>query len=213
MGRVVRAKPGQQVRLFDGEGCSGLFVVQEITRHAVLLEPQEIITHPRPKTRITLAAGFSKALRRGWFLEKAVELEASALLLWQGDLSQASLPEQEKATWKANLISGAKQCQNPWLPSLSMLHGGVGAIASRRGDFASALLLYEGDTQGAMLTREDLACPGDILVVVGPEGGFSPREVAVLTEAHIRPVSMGKRVLRWETAAVLALGLAWWARQ
>ena len=211
--RVVRVRPGQQVRLFDGEGRFGLFDVLEAGKHNVTLEPCEITTQPRPETRITLAAGFSKALRRGWFLEKAVELEATALWLWQGDYSQASLPEQEKATWKANLVSGAKQCHNPWLPSLVMVHGGVEAIAAQRNAFSSALLLYEGDTDGAMLAKEDLACPGDILVVVGPEGGFSQREATILGDAGIRPVSMGKRILRWETAAILALGLAWWARQ
>ena len=64
-----------------------------------------------------------------------------------------------------------------------------------------------------MLRREDLTAPGDILLVVGPEGGFSPREAALLQEAGITAVSLGDRVLRWETAAVLTLGLAWWARQ
>ena len=213
LSRVVRIRPGQQVRLFDGEGRSGLFVVLETGKQAVVLDPQEITEHPCPETRVTLAAGFSKALRRGWFLEKAVELEASALWLWQGDYSQASLPDQEKATWKAALVSGAKQCHNPWLPSLAMMPGGVEAIAAQRGNFSTALLLYEGDTGGAMLTKDDLAHPGDILVVVGPEGGFSQREATILTNAGIRPVSMGNRILRWETAAILALGLAWWARQ
>ena len=167
----------------------------------------------RAETRCTLAAGFSKALRRGWFLEKAVELEAAALWFWQGEYSQASLPDMEKESWHAALIAGAKQCGNPFLPELRALPGGVTALAKRRGEFQRAFLLYEGDTNGRMLGKEDLQEPGDILLIIGPEGGFSPAEAQVLIEAGITPVSLGKRILRWETAAVLTLGLAFWARQ
>jgi len=73
--------------------------------------------------------------------------------------------------------------------------------------------IHEGDTGGRLLSREDLRSPGAVLLVVGPEGGFSPREAEELAAAGIAPVSLGKRVLRWETAAVLTLGIAWWARQ
>jgi 16S rRNA (uracil1498-N3)-methyltransferase len=76
-----------------------------------------------------------------------------------------------------------------------------------------AFLLYEGDTGGRLLTRRDLADPGDLLLIVGPEGGFSPGEVRCLTAGGAAAVSLGARVLRWETAAVLTLGMAWWARQ
>ena len=168
---------------------------------------------PRPEPRCTLAAAFSKALRRSWFMEKAVELEASALWFWQGDHSQASLPETEKDNWKASLVAGAKQCGNAWLPELAMLRGGAPALAAERRSFDRAFLLYEGETEGRLLRQADLADPGDILLVVGPEGGFSANEVSVLRDADILPVSLGGRILRWETAAILTLGLAWWARQ
>ncbi len=211
--RVLRLKAGAVVRLFDGLGRHGLFRIDAVSKNAVDLTLQSEQAEPRPTVRCTLAAGFSKALRRGWFMEKAVELEAFALWFWQGEYSQAALPEAEKDSWKASLIAGAKQCGNAWLPELRMLRGSVAALAEARPAFDRAFLLYEGETGGRMLQREDLTAPGDILLVVGPEGGFSPREAALLQEAGITAVSLGDRVLRWETAAVLTLGLAWWARQ
>lgn len=213
LSRVLRIRPGETVRLFDGRGRHGLFKVENAVKSAVTLALLEESFTPLPSVRCTLAAGFSKALRRGWFMEKAVELEAAALWFWQGDYSQAALPDVEKDTWKGGLVAGAKQCDNPWLPELAAVQGGAEALAARRGEFDRAFLLYEGDTQGRLLAREDLSEPGSLLLVVGPEGGFSPREADLLIRAGVTPVSLGKRILRWETAAVLTLGMAWWARQ
>ncbi|MDR2489147.1 MAG: 16S rRNA (uracil(1498)-N(3))-methyltransferase [Desulfovibrio sp.] len=213
LSRVLRVKPGATVRLFDGYGREGMFVVDVISKNTVNLTLRNERITSRPPARSTLAAGFSKALRRGWFMEKAVELEASALWFWQGERSQAELPELEKNSWRSSLIAGAKQCGNAWLPELAMLRGGASALVARRSSFERAFLFYEGDTEDRLLRQEDLTGAGDILLVVGPEGGFSPQEFSLLKGADFIPVSLGKRVLRWETAAILTLGLAWWARQ
>jgi 16S rRNA (uracil1498-N3)-methyltransferase len=213
LSRVLRLGPGHEARLFDGQGREGLFRILEVKKSSVSLALLSERVTPQPKVRCTLAAGFSKALRRGWFLEKAVELEASALWFWQGDYSQASLPDVEKSAWKASLIAGAKQCGATRLPELRMIHSGAQGILERRGDFATAYMLYEGDTGGRMLQIADLLVPGEMLLVIGPEGGFSPREAAALQEGGVTAVSLGDRILRWETAAMITLGLAWWARQ
>lgn len=211
--RVLRLSPGHTVRLFDGLGRQGLFSIASLSKNRANLDRLREEHVPRPTVRCTLAAGFSKALRRGWFLEKAVELEAAALWFWRGDYSQAALPDAEKESWKAALRAGAKQCENPWLPELTALRGGIAEVAERARTFDRTYFLYEGDTRGRLLAREDLAESGDVLLIIGPEGGFSPREVDLLTGAGIMPVSLGDRILRWETAAILTLGMAWWARQ
>ena len=213
LARVLRIKAGAQVRLFDGQGRSGLFRVESAAKSGVILHKESEELTPRPPVLCTLAAGFSKALRRGWFMEKAVELEASALWFWQGEHSHASLPEKEKESWRGALIAGAKQCESVWLPEFSLIKKGVQGLIDRLGEFDRAFLLYEGDTGGRLVRREDLCEPGRLLLVVGPEGGFSEREAAALQEAGLRALSLGKRILRWETAAVLTLGMAWWARQ
>ena len=211
--KVVRVKVNDTIRLFDGQGRHGLFTVANKDKKAVTLLPQRLITEDSPQQRITIAPGYSKALRRSWFLEKAVELEAHAIMFWQGDFSQASLPEKEKNSWQATLIAAAKQCENPWLPEVSVLSKGVEELAALAPHFSKALFLYEGDTKGVHLTQENLQTAGDILLIVGPEGGFSPREVDFLQGAGIRAASLGKSILRWETAAILTLGIAWWAKQ
>ena len=215
---VLRIKQGETVRLLDGEGREGLFTVQTVEKRHVTLVPEKIISHDRPAGRATLAVGYGRGIRRGWLLEKAVELEAAGIWFWQADRSQGKVPEESKETWLAQMTAGAKQSNNPWLPGLRTLPGGVAELAAASKDFDKTFILWEGDTKGATLSMRDLS-PGEgtpgrnTLFVLGPEGGFTEREIAALTAASCIPVSLGNRVLRWETAAVLCLGLTWWARQ
>lgn len=210
---VLRVRRGESIRLLDGEGREGIFSVTETSKHRVALSPLKIITHEKPASAATLAVGYGRAIRRGWLLEKAVELEAGGLWFWQADRSQGKVPEENKETWTARMAAGAKQSNNPYLPELRTLPGGVAELAAAKSDFDAAFILWEGDTGGLLLSRADLAKPGRALFVLGPEGGFAEREVSTLKSAGFEPVSLGNRVLRWETAALLCLGLAWWSRQ
>lgn len=209
---VLRIKAGEAVRLLDGEGREGVFTVTEAGKRHVSLSPKNLILHDRPSGRATLALGYGRGLRRSWLLEKAVELEAAGIWFWQADRSQGTVPEENKETWLASMTAGAKQSNNPWLPELRTLPDGVEALIAARKGFDKTFVLWEGDTKGAVLSMSDLA-PANALFVLGPEGGFSDREISRLTNGGFTPVSLGSRVLRWETAAMLCLGLAWWARQ
>ena len=210
---VLRLQTGEPVRLLDGEGREGIFTVTGIGKRQVTLAPQTMTTHERPFGRITLAVGYGRGIRRGWLLEKAVELEAAGVWFWQADRSQGKVPEESKETWFAQMTAGAKQCNNPWLPELATFPGGVDDLVRAGNGFDKKFVLWEGDTKGAALTMDDLAPASNALFVLGPEGGFTDREITRLAASAFTPVSLGNRVLRWETAAMLCLGLAWWARQ
>ncbi len=210
---VLRLKPGERIRLLDGAGREGLFTVTAVAKQTVQLAPEEIIQHEKPSSRATLALGYGKGLRRSWLLEKAVELEAGGLWFWQAARSQGTVPVEGKESWLAQMTAGAKQSNNPWLPELRTLPRGVPELIEARSNFAKRFILWEGDTRGALLQTEYLAPDGDTLFVLGPEGGFTEQEVAALQNAGFTAVSLGRRVLRWETAALLCLGLTWWSRQ
>lgn len=210
---VLRVKVGERVRLLDGEGREGVFAVIESAKNCVTLASEKIILHTKPVNRATLAVGFGRGVRRGWLLEKAVELEAAGVWFWQADRSQGKVPVESKETWLAQMAAGAKQSNNPHLPELRTLPGGAAELAEHAASFDKKYVLWEGDTQGAILGAAELASPGETLFILGPEGGFADREIQTLTEAGCMPVSLGARVLRWETAAMLCLGLGWWSRQ
>ncbi|WCB45310.1 16S rRNA (uracil(1498)-N(3))-methyltransferase [Nitratidesulfovibrio vulgaris] len=211
--KVVRVHAGDLIRLLDGAGREGVFRVTGTSRNSVELTPESITTHPEPVSRAVLAVGWGKAVRRSWLMEKAVELEASAIWLWQADHSQSPVPDDIKESWLAQMVAGAKQSANPWLPALRTLPGGIEELLRASADFERRFMLWEGETPEALLEAKDVGGVGTTLYVVGPEGGFSAREVKALREGGMMPVSLGQRVLRWETAALLCLGLHWWGRQ
>ena len=183
---------------------------------AVALRLLDEWTYPEPESKVILAAGWTKAARRGWILEKAVEFEASGIWLWQAERSQFPVPSDIKESWQGQLAAGAKQCRNPWLPELRTMPGGVDeliALAEELGCEHRHVLVESGHKSVMSLTPDTLGQPGRTLCVVGPEGGFTAQEVEKLTRAGFLPATLGERVLRWETAAVLCLGLHWWKRQ
>ena len=214
LGRVLRLHPGDEVLVLDGEGREALCRISSVGRQAASLELLEEKRWERPSSSVVLAVGWGKEARRGWILEKSVELEAAGLWFWQAERSQFPVPSDAKDTWHASLVAGAKQCRNPWLPDLRTLPGGVDELIRAAKDFDHCQVLVEsGLPLQDFMSEKYLAIPGRTLCVIGPEGGFSPREIDKLMAAGFKALSMGERVLRWETAAMMALGLHWWRRE
>lgn len=214
LGRVLRLHPGDEVLVLDGEGREALCRIAAVGRQSATLNVLEEKLYPYPSSGVILAVGWGKEARRGWILEKSVELEASGLWFWQAERSQFPVPSDVKDTWHASLVAGAKQCQNPWLPQLRTVPGGVDELIRASRDFDHCQVLVEsGLPQQDFMSENYLGQPGRTLCVIGPEGGFSVREIEKLMAAGFQALSMGDRVLRWETAAMMALGLHWWKRQ
>ena len=210
---VLRTRPEDQITLFDGKGREGVFRVVSLSKKKVVLEQESIREHPMPDRRIWIAPGWNRATRRGWFLEKAVELGAWGIAFWQSTFSQGKTPQQSKESWDNQCIAAAKQCANPWLPQLVTYPLGIGQLLEATERFENRIFLWEDPGCPRILDPADMACKGDALVVLGPEGGFADEETCALQQAGCMPVSLGTRILRWETAALLCLGIGFWNDQ
>ncbi len=209
--QALRLQAGEEVIILDGEGRQGLCRIEKIAkRHATLqLLSEEFF--PRPTSLPIMALAFSKATRRGFFMEKAVELGVHEVWLWQGAHSQGRVPHEVKEHWQAQCIAAMKQCRNPWLPQVRILPAGAAELVQESVACTHKFLPYEGQDGVHMLKPEDLGQEGTSLYVIGPEGGFSQEERDLFTAHNFKTVSLGQRVLRCETAALLCLGLHWWA--
>lgn len=160
-----------------------------------------------------MALAFSKAVRRGFFMEKAVELGARAVWLWQGDHSQGTLLADAQASWQGQMIAGAKQCGNPWLPEVRCLSSGVDALIAMAAQADHRILPWEMQTNVPMLTPETGRQAGTYRVCRRAGGRLFQTGTCGLARSGFTPVSLGARVLRCETAATLCLGIHWWASQ
>ncbi len=215
LSRVLRLRPGENILLLDGAGRMAVCSISALSRQKVSLILVNDSFEPSLPTGVVLAVGWGKDVRRrGWLLEKAVELEALGVWFWQAERSQFPAPVETKETWRASLIAGAKQCRNRWLPELRTFPCGVEELISQSQEFDHCHFLVEqGLTADSFMDETCLAQVGRTLCVIGPEGGFTKGETEKLHNAGFRALSLGRRVLRWETAALLTLGLHWWKRQ
>lgn len=208
---VLRAKSGEILRLFDGQGRSGLFELVAATgKDKAELVAQSLNIEPRPASGLVLALGWNKSSRRDWVLEKAVELDALGLLFWAAARSQGDPPPVAKDSWREKCVQAAKQCGATWLPELGVVAGGVEGLLRVAANFDGCYMLDEGAPTDALPDPVALAS-GKNLVVIGPEGGLERREAERLAQAGFKALSLGPRPLRWETAALYCLGLAHFA--
>lgn len=211
--QVLRMGPGQEVYVLDGRGHKALCRIETMDKKEVQLCLLTDKYEERPTARAIIALAFSKAVRRGFFMEKAVELGAHGIWLWQADHSQGKLSQDIIDSCKGQMVAGAKQSANPWLPEIRALSGGVDELVCLASQADQRILPWEMQSGLPMLTPETAGRAGLTIYVIGPEGGFSERELSILKRNDFRAVSLGARILRCETAATLCLGIHWWAAQ
>lgn len=210
--QVLRLQAGDEILLLDGAGRSASCRIEEIGKREMRVA-QLSVSHAEPPAAFAIIAlALSKAVRRGFFMEKASELRAGAIWLWQAARSQGKIPASLFASLQAQLVAGMKQSLNPWLPQLVM-YDSAAAIAAAASACDYKYLPYEAEDPAHMLMPEMLGRRGKSIYVIGPEGGIAPEELEIFERAAFRRVSLGKTVLRCETAATLCLGLNYWASQ
>jgi 16S rRNA (uracil1498-N3)-methyltransferase len=199
LARVMRARPGDRVELFDGRGTRWPAEVAAISRDRVELRTAAPVSAPLPGgPALTVAVALPKGERQQWLAEKLTELGAASLLPLVTTRGVAEPGAAARARLERAVLEACKQCRRDHLLTVldpATVAGALGAMPS-----GSQLLL--ADPGGAALVA-DRTAPG-ALVLVGPEGGFTPEEIAVALAAGARRVSFSRHVLRVETAALAA---------
>ncbi|WP_020666212.1 16S rRNA (uracil(1498)-N(3))-methyltransferase [Amycolatopsis nigrescens] len=208
---VRRLRAGERLVLSDGRGGMAACVVDAVQagRDAELrLKLDRRWTEPPPELRVLVAQALAKGDRGELAVELATEAGVDEILPWRAARSVARWDDGARgakalARWQGAARAAAKQARRAWVPPVREPVDTTGLAAAVR-DSAAALVL-EG-TATERLTELDLPPAGDLLLVVGPEGGIAPAELAALTSAGATPVRLGPTVLRTSTAAAVALG-------
>jgi 16S rRNA (uracil1498-N3)-methyltransferase len=217
--RVLRLKAGSPVILFDGAGneVKGLIRGTGPSRFEVeVLERHQDVEESGPRLIIAVAA--PKGDRADWLVEKCAELGTSALVLLQCRRSEVRPGENKIERWRRKAVQAAKQARLATTMAVGSRRAGIGEIL---GDLPSGARIFCADPAAANPTfAEALRTAGTAratqpcdLVLIGPEGGFTPDEIETIRQAGGLSVRLCRPILRVETAAVAAACLyaAWQA--
>jgi 16S rRNA (uracil1498-N3)-methyltransferase len=205
VGRVLRAQPGQVYELSDGARVR-LGRVENVSRDEVEFALLEEVFSYQPAIRTTLLLGIVKFDAFEWALEKATELGVSAIVPIAAGRSEKGLiagAEKRADRWQKILSGASEQSRRVRVPVL--LDATRTADAFRAIDAELKILLSERAT--AMSLKEILsgARVESVALAIGPEGGWTDEEFADAGAAGFREASMGKMILRTETAVTAAL--------
>jgi 16S rRNA (uracil1498-N3)-methyltransferase len=205
---VRRLRAGERADVSDGAGTLAEGVVTGVGRDSVTLDIRAVHTVPPPQPRLAVAQALPKGDRGELAVELMTEVGTDTVIPWAAARSitkwQAERGGKALAKWRATAREAAKQSRRAWLPEVTEL-AGTSALANRAAAAASAVIL-EADAP-ARLHELPLPQAGEILLLVGPEGGISPAERAILRESGAVEARLGPTVLRTSTAGAAAAAI------
>lgn len=215
MKHVLRMKPGEQVLISDGEGHDYTCLVKSLENDLVEAEITAVNEEGRElSSRIWLFQGLPKSDKMEFIIQKAVELGAAAVVPVATKNAVVKLDkkkeEAKRRRWQAIAESAAKQSKRSRMPEVMELMSLTEAFAYiKERDFEVRLIPYENaeGMEGAGRALERIGPGQDIAVFIGPEGGFDEKEIETALEYGVSPISLGKRILRTETAGLALLSV------
>ena len=206
LARVLRAKVGDMVSVFDGQGRTWPARIATLGRDRVGLELGAPIKTPTSSHALTLAVALPKGDRQKWMVEKLTELGCTRLVPLVTTRGVAEATPGAVQRLMRSSIEACKQCGRNTLLGIASPRAIAEVLARRDAATLAVVADPEGEPLGPLLAGH----AGDILALVGPEGGFTAEELSLAIAAGCRRVSLGPHVLRVETAAI-ALAAGIWA--
>jgi 16S rRNA (uracil1498-N3)-methyltransferase len=202
--RVLRARPGDAVRLFAGAGREAQCVVETAGKDGAVVVVQREIVAPRAARDVVLCTSVPRGERMEWLVEKAVEAGVAAIVPLASERSvRKEAGPNSMRRWARAAVEAAKQSGRAVVPEVAEPVTLAEAIA--RTAHTTRLVATPG---AAARVGELVPAAGAVALFVGPEGGFEPEETAALAAAGASPFGLGPFILRVETAAALAVHLA-----
>lgn len=213
---VKRLSPGEAVDIVDGAGTRMTGKVVSAAPSGLEVECVTVAAEPRPDIRLVLVQALAKGDRDELAIETATELGIDAVIPWQSERSivrwKGDRAARAHAKWQSSVAAAAKQARRAWIPDVRPAVESAGLRAAvEAADLA--VILHEDAVRPLRSVLE--AWPGrggegprEVLLIVGPEGGISPREVTKLCSAGAVTALLGHHVLRSSTAGPAAVVLA-----
>jgi len=205
---VLRLKPGAELELVDGAGVSRAGRIERIDAASALIALDEPVPTAREALpRLALLYGLSRRARTELVLQKSTELGIDWILpvVCHRSVSRPGEPQRKLERWQEIVGQAARQCGRTTVPLISRptrLSEALAAVSC-----VERKVLAAAGAPSLARTGSGLTGARDVVLAVGPEGGFTDEEVDLACQAGFCPVSLGPLTLRTETAAIVGLAL------
>ncbi|MDF0666592.1 MAG: RsmE family RNA methyltransferase [Nitrospira sp.] len=208
----LRIRVGEIVLFGDGVSHHYRTEITAVTKQHLTGRIIETITQPAPISPfLILGQALLKGEKMDWVIQKATELGMDELVPMESRHSVVQLKADrvghQLARWRRIALEAAQQSEQWRVPTISPT-GSLAALLAGRETSTITLMLVErreGKTLQTVELPQDVT--GSLLVLIGPEGGWSKEEVQIAEEAKVVPITLGRQILRAETAAVAAISI------
>ncbi|HXE98391.1 MAG TPA: 16S rRNA (uracil(1498)-N(3))-methyltransferase [Dongiaceae bacterium] len=213
MVRVLRLGTGDSVQLADEKGVVHFGTINQVAKEWVAVKITSsclAVESDSTTPRITVCQALPKGDKIDFILQKGTELGAHDFCLFGGRRSVAKIRDDQLNSklerWSRIAMEAARQCGRPDIPGVTWRPSAVEAANDAGQELR--LILWEGEREH--LLKDSLSeggKPSSVIIAIGPEGGFDPLEVRHFSQHGFRPVSLGSRILRTETASIAILAI------
>lgn len=215
-GHVLRLERGDKVVVFDGRGRELTAEIASVESSSIHLRKLHEAQTPPLRCRITLGQAIPKGKNMDLIVQKAVEIGAAEIAPIISDRTVVRLDEEsaasKQAKWQTVAIEAAKQCGQNWLPQVHVPETMSQFFQHRRRFDLQLIGSLQSDAVHlkkilAEYSAEHGDRPSSVLMLVGPEGDFTPAELSLARSHGCRPITLGPIVLRVETASIYCLSI------
>ena len=210
--KVLRMQPGDKLQIVSDDGVSAMAEITAIASERVSVRCLEKLAESHePRVRLVLAQGLAKGEKMDFIIQKAVEMGAYSVIPVAMEHSVVRLDGAKAAKkverWQKIAESAAKQSKRDIIPQVQQVQSMAEMLANC--DCATKIIAYECEDRlslkAALKAAEAAGGIKELLLIIGPEGGISEGELELARQAGAVPVSLGRRILRAETAGLVAI--------
>ena len=202
---VLRAREGEEITLCDGEGMDYQCRIASLERGVLLDILSKEVCETEPKTKITLYQGLPKGDKMELIIQKCVELGVDRIVAVSTERAIVKLDKKEAKKlerWQKIAEAAAKQSGRGKIPEIGQQVLKFKEAVAEAKELDGAIIPYEREEETGIRQFVENFKGESVGVFIGPEGGFADEEIALAQENGITPITLGKRILRTETAGM-----------
>lgn len=209
LAHVLRLGAGDAIEVFDGHGRAFAAKVERVESESLIVSLGAERRDVLEQRRITVVQGLPKGDKLEWIIEKATELGAAALVPVASEHAVVKLDEaraeKKRQRWQKIAEEAARQCGRADVPEIRPVVKLADAVKTSAAE--GVVLILDESERSRRLSEALPPSPSPVTLVVGPEGGLSRAEVQTLAGLGAVPVTLGRNILRTETAALAAVSV------